>query len=400
MLIDREINNRKRAFGVELYDHVQTFSTRPEFYSSDDLLTATLRPPLLQAQREIAALEIKRGKVREEMAQAEITRRAAFPVPATNWYEKMANAAKSAQLAGNETRLKAEQSMVEIQMRDYKENFGLDIFNVLTELEDTRGWLPTDREVRSLYDNARRDVEKAEEKRKKKEQDIVDLGGDRVRDPNKEYSVPDTSVGGNVSASSADSSGMFVMSNPSVGAPPGKGGGFGSSVASVPAQGMTSGSGYGTASGVDVGGGSGYGSSATSAPVFGGGYRPSETNAAPVATAVAAPVDPGFSFAPPNPDPFACFSESTEGSLMGSTIGVEAAPPAQAASSTYSSTTNYANSGLFAGMGGPSSTEQTGATTSIGNSISGALVKASLNNPKAAAGALSAANSISSSLKF
>eukprot|EP00957_Ditylum_brightwellii_P013819 1041726-Ditylum_brightwellii.AAC.1 len=85
---------------------------------------------------------------------------------------------------------------------------------------------------------------------------------------------------------------------------------------------------------------------------------------------------------------------------MGSTIGVEAAPPAQAASSTYSSTTNYANSGLFAGMGGPSSTEQTGATASIGNSISGALGKASLNNPKAAAGALSAANSISSSLKF
>ena len=60
LLIDREITSRQMAFGVELYDYVAPLSKHPSFYSSDDTLTVTLQPPLITAQREIAALEIKR----------------------------------------------------------------------------------------------------------------------------------------------------------------------------------------------------------------------------------------------------------------------------------------------------------------------------------------------------
>jgi hypothetical protein len=172
LLVDREIQGRKQAFGVTLYDHVAPLSSHVDFWAGDDPLTATIRPPLLVAQREIRALELRQRKVKEHIKTAEATRAAAFPTPAATLGDKVLNAGKSAVLAGNETKLWTDHNVILTQIKGHKQTFGEQLFDILVEKEDKEGWLPTNREIRSIYDNARQDVEKLIKKRRDKEADL------------------------------------------------------------------------------------------------------------------------------------------------------------------------------------------------------------------------------------
>jgi len=183
LLLDRELRARKAAFGVELYQYIAPLvQGQASFFASDDLLTATLRPPLLTAQREIAALALKKTRCKEDIAQAAVTRQAAFPATrqAATFQEKVRNAGKSAGLAGHETKLATELSVIETQILYHQQEFGLRLFGVLVDLEDAQGWLPTDRNIRSMYDLARKDVEAIQERRATKEQEMRALGGEHT----------------------------------------------------------------------------------------------------------------------------------------------------------------------------------------------------------------------------
>jgi hypothetical protein len=186
LLADREVKGRKHKFGIELYDLLGPMASSPDFFAADDPLTTTLRPPLLTAQREIAALAIKRGKTKEDIAQAEIKRKASFPDKAMTIADKMKNGAKSAGLAGNEAKLATELSMVEGKIRTYKQEFGLTIYEIFVDLEDQKSWLPTDRNIRSMYDQARKDVEKLIQKRTTKVEQLEALGGSYAFDKKEE----------------------------------------------------------------------------------------------------------------------------------------------------------------------------------------------------------------------
>jgi hypothetical protein len=186
LLADREVKGRKQKFGVELYDLLGPMASSPDFFAADDPLTTTLRPPLLTAQREIAALAIKRGKIKEDIAQAEIKRKASFPDKAMTIADKMKNGAKSAGLAGNEAKLATELSMVEGKIRTYKQEFGLTIYEIFVDLEDQKSWLPTDRNIRSMYDQARKDVEKLIQRRTTKVEQLEALGGSYAFDKKEE----------------------------------------------------------------------------------------------------------------------------------------------------------------------------------------------------------------------
>jgi hypothetical protein len=171
LLLDRELLARKQRFGVEMYDYVAPLSKSQSFYTSDDTLTLTLQPPLIKAQREIAALEIKRTKQQEKIQEAAQVRASAFR-PAENWTDVLVNAGKSAALGGNEAKLSTELALYNRQVQHFKQEFGVSLYNTLEELEDSKQWLPTDREIRSIYDNCRRDVEKIQKKKSAKEAEI------------------------------------------------------------------------------------------------------------------------------------------------------------------------------------------------------------------------------------
>lgn len=179
MFIDRELLNRQYAFGIQLYDYVAPLAKHHSFYSSDDTLTSSIQPHFIAAQREIAALEIKVGKLKERVNLTGV-QRAASCTPATTWQEKLANAGKSTAFAGKEVKLTTELSMVQGQIARLKQEFGVKMYTDLERLEDTQQWLPTDREIRSFYDICRRDIEKIRVKRAAKEKELVALSGGTV----------------------------------------------------------------------------------------------------------------------------------------------------------------------------------------------------------------------------
>ena len=139
-------------------------------------MTDTLRGPLLTAQREISAMAIKRNKVLGKVAATSEAEKGAY-VTATNMAETLQNTAIRAGYAGSHAKLKTDLSALDVQIRDYKQLFGLEMYQIFVDLEDTDGWLPTVRDIRSMYDQARRDVEKIEARRKEKEKELIKLGG-------------------------------------------------------------------------------------------------------------------------------------------------------------------------------------------------------------------------------
>ena len=179
MLVDREIRIRQEAFGVQLFDYLEPLAQNPNFFSADDRLTQVLRPPLLEAQREIAVVYNKKTQLKERMKQAEAKRAAAFPKKAENWQEKLTNVAKSTSLAGGEAKLKAEDMVLDNTLKSHKQVFGTKLYPVLEDLEDRESWLPTDREVRTIYDNCRRDIENSRKKAKAKYDELETLGVSR-----------------------------------------------------------------------------------------------------------------------------------------------------------------------------------------------------------------------------
>lgn len=192
VLCDREINNCKKAFGVAMYDHISPLSQTADFYAANDELTEILRPPLIIAQKEIQALAAKRVKLKEDLATAEARRAGAFPTPAETAGQKVLNFGKASAMHSNETKIKAETSMLDARIKGFKQDFGLSLYAILVEAEDTRGYLPSDRQVRSIYDQTRQDINKILAKKARKKEELKALSGDITQSYNSQHGNPTT----------------------------------------------------------------------------------------------------------------------------------------------------------------------------------------------------------------
>ena len=177
VLIDREMKNRRMQFGMTMYDYVSPLSEHAEFYAASDPLTEILRPALILAQKDIKNLANKRVKLKEAQAAAGVKRAAAFPAKAETWGDSFKNAGKSSVMHGSETKLKTELAILDRKINSIKQTFGLNLFDVFVEAEDTKGFLPTDRQVRRIYDLARGDIQKLEAEKDNKMRDWEALVG-------------------------------------------------------------------------------------------------------------------------------------------------------------------------------------------------------------------------------
>jgi len=179
IMIDRSIDARKRAFGVAMYDYLSPLSRSPDFYAANDKLTEIVRPILIIAQREVQALAAKRVKQKEALAKAEADRAAAFPTKAETYGQKLMNFGKASYLHGGETKIKTELSVTDRFIKGHKEDFGVSLYEAFAAAEDNEGFLPTDRQIRNVYDTCRQDLTVLEQQKKAKEDEIVALGGKR-----------------------------------------------------------------------------------------------------------------------------------------------------------------------------------------------------------------------------
>lgn len=179
LLIDRSIDARKRAFGVSMYDYLSPLSKSQDFYAASDKLTEIVRPILISAQKEIQALELRRTKQKEALAKAEAHRAAAFPTKAETYGETLWNFGKAGVLHGGETKIKTELSVTDRLIKGHKEDFGVALYEAFAAAEDNEGFLPTDRQIRNVYDTCRQDLTALEQQKRAKEDEIVELGGKR-----------------------------------------------------------------------------------------------------------------------------------------------------------------------------------------------------------------------------
>ena len=83
-------------------------------------MTETLRGPLLTAQREISALDIRRRVILQKVNLSEQEEKGAY-VTATNWQETLQNTAKKAGYVSQHAKLKTELGMVDVQIKDFNE---------------------------------------------------------------------------------------------------------------------------------------------------------------------------------------------------------------------------------------------------------------------------------------
>jgi len=179
MLIERSIDARKRAFGVAMYDYLSPLSQSQDFYAASDKLTEIVRPVLILAQKEIQALAAKRVTQKQALAAAEAHRAASFPTKAETYGQKLMNFGKAGYLHSGETKIKTELAVTDRLIKGHKEDFGVALYDSFAAAEDNEGFLPTDRQIRNVYDTCRQDLTVFQQKIKAKEDEIVELGGQR-----------------------------------------------------------------------------------------------------------------------------------------------------------------------------------------------------------------------------
>lgn len=175
-MMDRKINARKQKFGVELYDHLVVQAENEPTFMIEGAALDNIQGLFVTAYKDNKAILQKKAKKQNDLTVVSEQRSIAFPIPAVSIGEKMANAGKAASFTGREQVIKTKMSAMEREMKSNKQNFGVQTYALLVNLEDNIKWLPSDRDVRFFYDQTRRDVMQMEQDRKQKEADRSILG--------------------------------------------------------------------------------------------------------------------------------------------------------------------------------------------------------------------------------
>lgn len=177
LILDRRMNGRKKAFGIEIYDELSNMTCSQDFYSTSNELISLVRPHLLSADREIRALSNKQLQAKGDLEIAVARRAEAFPVKASNWKEKASNAATATGMISNETKFKTRVALVNSQMNNIKEKLGLQLFPTLDETFSNTGTgqlpvhCPTDKDVntiRFVFQKCKTDLDEIERTKKQK----------------------------------------------------------------------------------------------------------------------------------------------------------------------------------------------------------------------------------------
>lgn len=166
LFIDRDIQKNKEEFGVILYDEtVKAFEQDAQLFLSteDDPLVVAIRPALLEAQREVAALLKKRSKAETEMTEREQAVKEKSTDEATSTPNK---AVWKANAIWNTAKGKTHLALIDQKIRSLKFQFGLKVYDTLVDLEKQCEWLPSDPVLKDAYKQCRANVERLEHVKK------------------------------------------------------------------------------------------------------------------------------------------------------------------------------------------------------------------------------------------
>ena len=177
MIIDNRIQKRKQTLGVELYDSLVVHAeSDPVFIIESDSLE-NIRGEFVTCFKDNKALLQKRARKQQQLVEVAEQREVAYPkVPCETFAGQFQNGCKAANFARQEVGCKNKIALVEDNMKKNKKLFGEEVYKVLVRLEDHEKWLPSDRDVRFLYDQARRDITKMISEKQQKIMELGELG--------------------------------------------------------------------------------------------------------------------------------------------------------------------------------------------------------------------------------
>jgi hypothetical protein len=135
-LLELEGRNRKKRFGIELYQLLTTDKTKMLGLSSGTLGPEELRAPFESARQAIAGIEAKKDIIQKDLDVLEVKGPGTMPDETVN--DKMKQAGRAVTNAGKEAKLKAERALLDREIKIRQEDFGLEAFDVVKSSEEQK----------------------------------------------------------------------------------------------------------------------------------------------------------------------------------------------------------------------------------------------------------------------
>lgn len=181
IMIDQKVNKRKQSFGVELYDTLVLQAEQDPTFIIDGETLENIRGQFVTAFKDNKALLQKKAKQQQALVEIEEKKAIAFPKePAETIGEQMKNAGIAANFKRQDVTCRTRIARLEADMKENKKKFGVETYHLLEYLEDHKKWLSPDRDVRFLYDAARRDITQLQKDKQQKLLDLNALGQQQV----------------------------------------------------------------------------------------------------------------------------------------------------------------------------------------------------------------------------
>ena len=176
-LTEREANTRKKKFGVDLYDVLTVDKQKMLGISAGTMFKGKheeMKAAFERARDDIAGKLARKEELQRKRDVMEV--KGSHTMPDTTMGEKMSKMGKTVSDASVDTKLRAQQALIDREIKIRKEEFGLEVFDACKPSEEKekgiKGAISTavsklsdhEKDIQSVIDLAKRDVEIIEKK--------------------------------------------------------------------------------------------------------------------------------------------------------------------------------------------------------------------------------------------
>lgn len=176
-MAEREVRGRQKKFGVDLYDVLTNDKQKLLGVSAGTLFKGKkdeLKMAFERARDDIAGKLARKEELQRKRDVLEV--KGAHTMPDTTVGEKMNKAGKAVADAGTDTKLRAQQALLDREIKIRKEEFGLEVFHVVKPSEQkdrgVKGALSNaisslsehEKDIQSIIDLAKKDVDAIDRK--------------------------------------------------------------------------------------------------------------------------------------------------------------------------------------------------------------------------------------------
>ena len=135
--LEIELNNRKKKFGIDLYNMLTNDKAKMLGISSGTLkVQEPLRVAFNFTKQDISSIEANKDIKQKDLDVLEVKGASSMPNNTAN--DKMKIAGRAVSNASKEAKLKGEMILLDREIKILKEKFGLDVFDKLQTSEETK----------------------------------------------------------------------------------------------------------------------------------------------------------------------------------------------------------------------------------------------------------------------